>query len=230
MRKSGLTRGSPNLVILCLRKGVSLRKIKFLQKGNGSPYIGLGRCAYFGISDVGLQEWIVGMTRVQEQKHQDAYDSVEDDKYRIATAEQALCACYMNDWIHPSQLPLRYAGYSSCFRKEAGSHGRDTSGIFRVLEFEMNSFLTLPYRVVAIVSGALPQQQTSMIRKHGSLHLRLTESCQKEMSKDKRSSDPITMDGPEKEAPNIGLGLSLPDWPLDESPFTSCPDPTTHLA
>ncbi|VVA16616.1 PREDICTED: serine--tRNA ligase [Prunus dulcis] len=158
---------------------------------------------------------------------------VEDDKYRIATAEQALCACYMNDWIHPSQLPLRYAGYSSCFRKEAGSHGRDTSGIFRVLEFEMNSFLTLPYRVVAIVSGALPQQQTSMIWKHGSLHLRLTESwslVQTEMSKDKRSSDPITMDGPEKEAPNIGLGLSLLDWPLDESPFTSCPDPTTHLA
>ncbi|KAI5318412.1 hypothetical protein L3X38_038120 [Prunus dulcis] len=61
MRKSGSTRGSPNLVILCLRKVVSLRKIKFLQKGTFGKTLG---------------EWIVGMTRVQEQKHHDAYDSV----------------------------------------------------------------------------------------------------------------------------------------------------------
>ncbi|KAF3637790.1 Serine--tRNA ligase [Capsicum annuum] len=59
-----------------------------------------------------------------------------DDKYLIATAEQPLCAYHLDDWIHPSLLPLRYAGYSSCFRKEAGSHGRDTLGIFRVHQFE----------------------------------------------------------------------------------------------
>ncbi|TXG65532.1 hypothetical protein EZV62_006807 [Acer yangbiense] len=106
-----------------------------------------------------------------------------DDKYLIATAEQPLCAYHINDWIHPSELPIRYAGYSSCFRKEAGSHGRDTLGIFRVHQFEKveqfcitspngndswemheemikNSedfykMLNLPYQVVAIVSGAL---------------------------------------------------------------------------
>ncbi|KAG9136489.1 hypothetical protein Leryth_018961 [Lithospermum erythrorhizon] len=106
-----------------------------------------------------------------------------DDKYLIATAEQPLCAYHLDDWIHPSQLPIRYAGYSSCFRKEAGSHGRDTLGIFRVHQFEKieqfcmtspngndswdmheemikNSedfykLLNLPYQVVAIVSGAL---------------------------------------------------------------------------
>ncbi|PSS21313.1 Serine--tRNA ligase [Actinidia chinensis var. chinensis] len=106
-----------------------------------------------------------------------------DDKYLIATAEQPLCAYHLDDWIHPSQLPLRYAGYSSCFRKEAGSHGRDTLGIFRVHQFEKveqfcitspngndswdmheemikNSeefykMLKLPYQIVAIVSGAL---------------------------------------------------------------------------
>ncbi|KAL3538080.1 hypothetical protein ACH5RR_001446 [Cinchona calisaya] len=106
-----------------------------------------------------------------------------DDKYLIATAEQPLCAYHMDDWIHPTQLPIRYAGYSSCFRKEAGSHGRDTLGIFRVHQFEKveqfcitspngneswdmhgemmkNSeefyqMLKLPYQVVAIVSGAL---------------------------------------------------------------------------
>ncbi|KAL9318505.1 hypothetical protein ACSQ67_015022 [Phaseolus vulgaris] len=106
-----------------------------------------------------------------------------DDKYLIATAEQPLCAYHLDDWIHPSQLPLRYGGYSSCFRKEAGSHGRDTLGIFRVHQFEkVEQFcltspndndswnmheemlknseefykaLNLPYQVVSIVSGAL---------------------------------------------------------------------------
>ncbi|KAL9691602.1 hypothetical protein QQ045_012027 [Rhodiola kirilowii] len=106
-----------------------------------------------------------------------------DDKYLIATAEQPLCAYHIDDWIHPTQLPMRYAGYSSCFRKEAGSHGRDTLGIFRVHQFEKveqfcmtspndndswnmheemlkNSedfykLLNIPYHVVSIVSGAL---------------------------------------------------------------------------
>ncbi|KAF8097966.1 hypothetical protein N665_0278s0027 [Sinapis alba] len=106
-----------------------------------------------------------------------------DDKYLIATAEQPLCAYHIDEWIHPSELPIRYAGYSSCFRKEAGSHGRDTLGIFRVHQFEkIEQFcitgpnendswqmldemmknsedfyqaLKLPYQIVSIVSGAL---------------------------------------------------------------------------
>eukprot|EP01018_Ginkgo_biloba_P027167 Gb_22553 [translate_table: standard] len=106
-----------------------------------------------------------------------------DDKYLIATAEQPLCAYHRGDWIHPATLPIRYAGYSSCFRKEAGSHGRDTLGIFRVHQFEkVEQFcitspngneswdmheemlknsedfykeLNIPYQVVSIVSGAL---------------------------------------------------------------------------
>ncbi|XP_072972514.1 serine--tRNA ligase [Typha angustifolia] len=106
-----------------------------------------------------------------------------DDKYLIATAEQPLCAYHLNDRIYPSDLPIRYAGYSTCFRKEAGSHGRDTLGIFRVHQFEkIEQFcitspndndswemheemiknsedfykeLNIPYQVVAIVSGAL---------------------------------------------------------------------------
>ncbi|CAN1219344.1 Serine--tRNA ligase, cytoplasmic [Linum perenne] len=106
-----------------------------------------------------------------------------EDKYLIATAEQPLCAYHIDDWIHPTELPIRYVGYSSCFRKEAGSHGRDTLGIFRVHQFEkLEQFcitspnddaswkmleemlknseefyqtLNLPYQVIAIVSGAL---------------------------------------------------------------------------
>nr|XP_043639847.1 serine--tRNA ligase-like [Erigeron canadensis] len=104
-----------------------------------------------------------------------------EDKYLIATAEQPLCAYHIKDWIHPSELPIRYAGYSTCFRKEVGSHGKDTLGIFRVHQFEkIEQFcitspedswkmheemiknaeefyreLELPYQIVNIVSGAL---------------------------------------------------------------------------
>lgn len=59
-----------------------------------------------------------------------------DDKYLIATAEQPLCALHRDRWFERSELPRRYVGYSTCFRKEAGSHGRDTLGIFRVHQFE----------------------------------------------------------------------------------------------
>lgn len=104
-----------------------------------------------------------------------------EDKYLIATAEQP-CTCFLRgERLLPSQLPIRLAGISSCFRKEAGSHGRDTLGIFRTHQFEKveqfcivepeksweelermitnseewNQSLGLSYHVVAIVSGAL---------------------------------------------------------------------------
>jgi seryl-tRNA synthetase len=107
----------------------------------------------------------------------------EDDKYLIATSEQPISAFHSDEWFDkPSeQLPIKYAGYSTCFRKEAGAHGKDTWGIFRVHQFEkIEQFcitdpasswemldqmvetseafyqsLGLPYRVVSIVSGAL---------------------------------------------------------------------------
>ncbi|KAG0473497.1 hypothetical protein HPP92_015354 [Vanilla planifolia] len=106
-----------------------------------------------------------------------------DDKYLIATSEQPLCSYHLEERIYPTSLPIRYAGYSTCFRKEAGSHGRDTLGIFRVHQFEkveqfcitspndneswqmheemLNNSeefyqeLKIPYQIVSIVSGAL---------------------------------------------------------------------------
>ena len=106
-----------------------------------------------------------------------------EDKYLIATSEQPISAFHANEWFEKpaEQLPLKYAGYSTCFRKEAGAHGKDTWGIFRVHQFEkIEQFvltdpekswemfddmighseeffksLGLSYRVVAIVSGAL---------------------------------------------------------------------------
>ena len=60
----------------------------------------------------------------------------EDVKYLIATSEQPICAFHKDEWLQEKDLPKRYAGYSTCFRKEAGSSGRDTWGIFRVHQFE----------------------------------------------------------------------------------------------
>ncbi|KAJ7637578.1 hypothetical protein DFH06DRAFT_1218541 [Mycena polygramma] len=107
----------------------------------------------------------------------------DDEKYLIATSEQPISAFHSEEWFEQPdvQLPIKYAGYSTCFRKEAGSAGRDMWGIFRVHQFEkIEQFLItdptkswemfdsmignseafyqslgLRYRVVGIVSGAL---------------------------------------------------------------------------
>ena len=109
------------------------------------------------------------------------YKVENEDMYLIATAEQTLAALHRDEIINPENLPLRYCALSTCFRKEAGSHGKDTLGIFRVHQFEkIEQFiystpedsrnqhnhlmevteriyqkLGLPYQVIAIVSSAL---------------------------------------------------------------------------
>lgn len=120
-----------------------------------------------------------GATKGETSKSGDTAD--RDDLFLIATSEQPLCALHMNERVEEKQLPIRYAGISTCFRKEAGSHGKDCWGIFRVHQFEkVEQFcvttpdkswemheemiaaaeefyqsLELPYRVVSIVAGAL---------------------------------------------------------------------------
>ena len=107
----------------------------------------------------------------------------EDEKYLIATSEQPISAYHSGEWFEKpqEQLPIRYAGYSQCFRREAGAHGKDAWGIFRVHAFdkveqfvltepeksweefdlmignseEFYQSLKLPYRIVGIVSGEL---------------------------------------------------------------------------
>jgi seryl-tRNA synthetase len=59
-----------------------------------------------------------------------------EDLYLIGTAEHPLAAMHMGEVLDGRELPLRYCGVSPCFRKEAGAHGRDTKGIFRVHQFE----------------------------------------------------------------------------------------------
>jgi len=104
-----------------------------------------------------------------------------EDLYLLATSEHALNAFHLGEILDGKALPLRYGGVSPCFRKEAGAHGRDTKGIFRVHQFEkVEQFvfckpeqswseheklisnaeeifqaLKLPYRVVNVCSGDL---------------------------------------------------------------------------
>src|SRR5438093_845659 len=109
------------------------------------------------------------------------YRTAEDDLYLIGTAEVSLAALHLGEILEEADLPARYAGYSTCFRREAGTYGKDTGGMFRVHQFdkvEMFSFTTpesswdeheylvsveeevlgkleLPYRVVNIAAGDL---------------------------------------------------------------------------
>jgi len=109
------------------------------------------------------------------------YDVDDGELYLVGTSEVPLSALHRGDSLTPDDLPARYAGYSSCFRREAGTYGKDTRGIFRVHQFdkvEMFSFvepdtsldeherilaveeelvggLGLPYRVVNIAAGDL---------------------------------------------------------------------------
>ena len=109
------------------------------------------------------------------------YKVENEDLYLLATAEHALLAFHADEILEGGNLPLRYAGISPCFRKEAGAHGRDTKGIFRVHQFEkveqfiystpeeswrsheellhnLEEFwqsLKIPYRVVNVCTGDL---------------------------------------------------------------------------
>jgi len=62
--------------------------------------------------------------------------SGDEEMYLIATSEQPCCAFHFDVTLGPKDLPKKYVGYSTCFRKEAGAHGKDVQGIFRVHQFE----------------------------------------------------------------------------------------------
>jgi seryl-tRNA synthetase len=76
---------------------------------------------------------------------QQIYSLPEDDLYLVGTSEVALASLHAEEVLDPQLLPLRYAGFSPCFRREAGAAGKDTRGIFRVHQFdkvEMFSFVS----------------------------------------------------------------------------------------
>ena len=67
---------------------------------------------------------------------QQLFATRDDDLYLVGTSEVPLAGMHMDEVLDPSELPLRYAGISPCFRREAGAHGKDTRGILRVHQFE----------------------------------------------------------------------------------------------
>jgi seryl-tRNA synthetase len=67
---------------------------------------------------------------------QQLFRTRDDDLYLVGTSEVPLAALHMDELLASDDLPLRYAGYSPCFRREAGAHGKDTRGILRVHQFE----------------------------------------------------------------------------------------------
>jgi seryl-tRNA synthetase len=115
------------------------------------------------------------------QAAENVFHLADDDYYLVGTSEVPLAAYHADEILDSAALPLRYAGFSTCFRREAGSHGRDTRGIIRVHQFdkvEMFSFcdpadapaeherllgwekeffdlLEVPYRVIDVASADL---------------------------------------------------------------------------
>jgi seryl-tRNA synthetase len=115
------------------------------------------------------------------QAAENVFHLEEDDFYLVGTSEVPLAAYHMDEILDPNALPMRYAGYSTCFRREAGSYGKDTRGIIRVHQFdkvEMFSFcapedaaaehrrllawerefldaIEVPYRVIDVAAGDL---------------------------------------------------------------------------
>lgn len=126
-------------------------------------------------------EMMKGMGYLEYGGEQETYHFKKDKLYLVGTAEQSIGPMHSQEVIKEANLPLRYVGFSSCFRREAGSYGKDTRGIFRVHQFdklEMFSFclpsesdkehefflsleeklvqsLRLPYRVVKMCTGDL---------------------------------------------------------------------------
>ena len=115
------------------------------------------------------------------QAAENVYHIEKDDVYLVGTSEVPLAAYHMDETLDAAKLPIRYTGYSPCFRREAGSYGKDTRGIIRVHQFEKvemfvftkpedakaehkrllqweKDFLNamgIPYRVLDIASGDL---------------------------------------------------------------------------
>ena len=115
------------------------------------------------------------------QAAENVFHLQEDDFYLVGTSEVPLAAYHMDEILDSGKLPLRYSGYSPCFRREAGSYGKDTRGIIRVHQFEkveMFSFckpedavaehqrllnwekdflnaMEIPYRVIDVATGDL---------------------------------------------------------------------------
>ncbi len=143
------------------------------------PYM-LKKKYYKGVTALGdFEDALYRIGDPNEVEAKAEYEKVGEDLFLISTSEHAMAAMHAEELFNGSQLPLRYAGISMCFRREAGAHGKDTKGMFRVHQFykveqfifskqddswgyfdelignaeEIFQKLNIPYRVVEICTG-----------------------------------------------------------------------------
>ncbi len=81
------------------------------------------------------EEALVGTGFFPEAREQ-VYEIPRDELFLVGTAEVPLAAYHTDEILESNDLPFRYAGFSTCFRREAGTYGKDTAGIFRVHQFD----------------------------------------------------------------------------------------------
>jgi seryl-tRNA synthetase len=168
---------------------VSGSRFGYLMREAALMEFGLVRLAFDALLEEGFipvvppvmikPEVYAGMGRLAGEQKEDKYYLPKDDLYLVGSAEHTLGPLQLNETVEEDELPRRYVGFSSCFRREAGSYGKDTKGILRVHQFdkvEMFAFarpkdsekehkflvsiqeklmqkLELPYRIVEICTG-----------------------------------------------------------------------------
>ncbi len=145
---------------------------------------------YRGVAPIAtFEDALYAVGESKEAAERKGIEHVEDELYMIATAEHALAAMHADELFSGNQLPLKYCGISPCFRREAGAHGKDTKGIFRVHQFnkveqfvyckeedeqkyfdellsnseQMFQALGIPYRLVLLCSGDTGHQMTKTV-------------------------------------------------------------------
>jgi seryl-tRNA synthetase len=154
----------------------------FIKKGFTpiSPPFMLRKEYYRGVTALGdFEDALYKISDPKEISGNNEYEKLEDELFLISTSEHPMAAMHSNEVFPASKLPLKYVGISPCFRREAGSHGKDTKGIFRVHQFnkveqfifskqedswsyfnellsnseEIVKDLGIPYRIVNICTG-----------------------------------------------------------------------------
>lgn len=177
---------------------VSGSRFGYLKGGAALLEIGLINLAFDVLTKEGFipiippvmikAEMAKGMGYLEQLGKEEAYYLPQDDLYLVGTAEQSLGTMHAGEVFNEKDLPRRYVGFSTCFRREAGSYGKDTKGILRVHQFDkvemfifsrpedsakehklllsleekLMKLLEIPYRIVQVCTGdlALPSAST----------------------------------------------------------------------
>ncbi len=153
------------------------------------PYM-LKKKYYKGVAPLGVfEDALYRVSEAKEAEKMSEIEHVDEEIFMISTAEHALAAMHAEETFSGADLPIKYVGFSPSFRREAGSHGRDTKGIFRVHQFnkieqfiyckkedeqkyfdeilsnseEILQELNIPYRLVLLCSGDTGHQMCKTV-------------------------------------------------------------------